>query len=73
MKHFNAILNLAAVAAGAALRASSEPGPPLPLGELGWEGSITPGGPVVKVWGESFDVSEAPESTILFLYACFSS
>ena len=60
MKYFNILLSLAAVASGAALRdSSSEPGAALPMGELGWSGRITPGGPIVKVWGDDLDVSQA--------------
>ncbi|KAH6695407.1 hypothetical protein F5X68DRAFT_227388 [Plectosphaerella plurivora] len=32
---------------------------PLPMGEIGWEGPATPGGPSVKVWGNSFEDIEA--------------
>lgn len=31
-------------------------GLPLPLGEIGWQGSPVPGAPVIEVWGESFEV-----------------
>lgn len=30
---------------------------PLPLGEVGWSGSVTPGGPLLEYWGTDFDVS----------------
>lgn len=55
------ILPFVASAAAAAVNTGNptavEGGLPLPLGEIGWEGVVTPGGPSVKVWGASFEVS----------------
>ena len=45
-----------AVLAAVALDESSS----LPRGELGWSGSVTPGGPEVEYWGEDLDVSHKP-------------
>ncbi|KAH7353844.1 hypothetical protein B0T11DRAFT_300918 [Plectosphaerella cucumerina] len=59
MKHLNIVLSLAAAVAGATLPGPSASGLPLPLGEMGWTGSITPGGPVVQVWGADLDDIEA--------------
>ncbi|KAH6685426.1 hypothetical protein F5X68DRAFT_233171 [Plectosphaerella plurivora] len=59
MKHFSILLSLVAAAAGAALSPRADSGLTLPLGEIGWEGSVTPGGPVVKVWGADLDDIEA--------------
>jgi hypothetical protein len=54
------ILPFVASAAAAAVNTGNptavEGGLPLPLGEIGWEGVVTPGGPSVKVWGASFEV-----------------
>jgi hypothetical protein len=58
MKHLNIVLSLAAAVAGATLPGPSASGLPLPLGEMGWTGSITPGGPVVQVWGADLDVRD---------------
>ncbi|KAL0943370.1 uncharacterized protein CTRU02_201256 [Colletotrichum truncatum] len=51
------VLGFVASAAAAALATPS--GLPQPLGELGWEGVITPGGPKVEVWGSSFEDIQA--------------
>ncbi|KAH7353391.1 hypothetical protein B0T11DRAFT_356454 [Plectosphaerella cucumerina] len=61
MKHVGVLLSLAAAAAGAAIgsRSLPESGPPLPMGEIGWEGSVIPGGPLVKIWGADLDDIEA--------------
>ncbi|KAH7347503.1 hypothetical protein B0T11DRAFT_359937 [Plectosphaerella cucumerina] len=57
------ILPFVASAAAAAVNTGNptavEGGLPLPLGEIGWEGVVTPGGPSVKVWGASFEDIEA--------------
>lgn len=64
MKHISIFLSLAAAVAGATLGPRADAGPPLPVGEIGWEGSVTPGGPVVKVWGADLDVSTVHISCI---------
>jgi hypothetical protein len=46
-------------------------GLPFPVGEIGWQGSPVPGGPVVEVWGQSFEVciaSHSPSSNLHKLY-----
>jgi hypothetical protein len=53
MKSAVVVLGLVANAAAAAV---GENLPPLPLGELGWSGSVTPGGPVLEYWGQDFEV-----------------
>ncbi|TLD20689.1 hypothetical protein PspLS_08542 [Pyricularia sp. CBS 133598] len=55
MHYFTTILSLAAYASASAIGNI----PPLPIGELGWEGSVVPGGPKVEVWGSSFEDIEA--------------
>ncbi|KAL0943482.1 uncharacterized protein CTRU02_201369 [Colletotrichum truncatum] len=50
-------LGFVASAAAAALSVRSEP--PQPLGELGWEGAVTPNRPVLEVWGTSFEDIES--------------
>lgn len=59
MKYLTSILlGLAATATGAAITTRSELDAPLPMGEIGWEGIITPGGPLVKIWGADLDVRQ---------------
>ncbi|KAH7375439.1 hypothetical protein B0T11DRAFT_293122 [Plectosphaerella cucumerina] len=56
MKSAVIVLGLVANAAAAAV---GENLPPLPLGDLGWSGSVTPGGPVLEYWGQDFADIEA--------------
>lgn len=37
-------------------------GPPLPLGEICWEGVVIPGQAAVEVWGPSFEVNSSNSS-----------
>lgn len=53
MKSAAVVLGLVASATAAAVGEKL----PLPLGELGWSGSVTPGGPILEYWGTDFEVS----------------
>ncbi|KAM0274303.1 hypothetical protein ACHAQH_007977 [Verticillium albo-atrum] len=55
MKPTSVLLGFAAHAAAAALGDNL----PLPLGEIGWVGSVTPGGPELEYWGIDFEEIEA--------------
>ncbi|KAF5009150.1 hypothetical protein FDECE_4594 [Fusarium decemcellulare] len=56
MKLSLTMLGLVAAAAGAALPDDKLP---LPLGQVGWEGRVTPDGPIEEYWGDDFDEIEA--------------
>lgn len=56
MQHFAIFLSFIASAMTAAVPPSLQP--PLPIGEIGWQGSVTPGGPMIEVWGQSFEVRD---------------
>ncbi|KAH6663319.1 hypothetical protein F5X68DRAFT_251534 [Plectosphaerella plurivora] len=57
MRSIAIIVGLAATAVTAAVLPISRP--PLPIGEIGWEGVVIPGQPAVEVWGSSFEDIEA--------------
>ncbi|EUC26630.1 hypothetical protein COCCADRAFT_10590 [Bipolaris zeicola 26-R-13] len=46
MQHFAIFLSFIASAMTAAVPPSLQP--PLPIGEIGWQGSVTPGGPTIE-------------------------
>lgn len=59
MHSVSIFLSFVASAAAAAITPQVAP---LPVGQLGWEGAVAPGGPVMEVWGDSFEVC-LPSST----------
>ena len=59
MKHITVLFGFVASAMAAVVPPA--PALPLPLGEVGWQGSVTPGGPTIEVWGESFEVRDAQD------------
>jgi hypothetical protein len=54
MKYVPIILGF--VTSGMATAVPLADGPPLPVGEIGWQGSANPGRPIVEVWGQGCEV-----------------